>query len=131
MTRGGATPGGSPRSVAFNSQWFRIAVDPDTGEIRILRSVHGADAGRVMNPLQCRGQVEGGVARALGATLVEQVLLDERGEVTTAAFRRYRPPAFADALRDATGIRFTEAPFLRDRVRQAIDAHRRQGGPRP
>ncbi|GAA2793400.1 molybdopterin-dependent oxidoreductase [Kitasatospora paracochleata] len=154
--------GGSPRSIAFNSQWFRIAVDPDTGEIRILRSVHGADAGRVMNPLQCRGQVEGGVAQALGATLFEQVLLDEGGEVTTAAFRRYRlpayadvprtevhfsetsdaigplgaksmsespfnpvPPAFANALRDATGIRFTEAPFLRDKVWQAIDEHRR------
>ncbi|GAA2745857.1 molybdopterin-dependent oxidoreductase [Kitasatospora cinereorecta] len=154
--------GGSPRSIAFNSQWFRIAVDPDTGEIRILRSVHGADAGRVMNPLQCRGQVEGGVAQALGATLFEQVLLDEGGEVTTAAFRRYRlpayadvprtevhfsetsdaigplgaksmsespfnpvPPAFANALRDATGIRFTEAPFLRDKVWQALDEHRR------
>ncbi|SOB86239.1 molybdopterin-dependent oxidoreductase [Streptomyces sp. 1331.2] len=156
--------GGSPRSVAFNSQWFRIAVDPDTGEIRILRSVHGADAGRVMNPLQCRGQVEGGVAQALGATLFEQVLVDDRGEVTTAAFRRYRlpafadvprtevhfsetsdaigplgaksmsespfnpvPPAFANALRDATGIRFTEAPFLRDKVWRALDAHRRLG----
>lgn len=42
--------GGSPRSVAFNAQWFRIAVDPATGEIRILRSVHAADAGKVMNP---------------------------------------------------------------------------------
>ncbi|WP_406194656.1 molybdopterin-dependent oxidoreductase [Kitasatospora sp. NBC_01560] len=153
--------GGSPRSIAFNSQWFRIAVDPDTGEIRILRSVHGADAGKVMNPLQCRGQVEGGVAQALGATLFERVLVDERGEVTTAAFRRYRlpayadvprtevhfsdtsdaigplgaksmsespfnpvPPAFANALRDATGIRFTEAPFLRDKVWQAIHERR-------
>ncbi|MFJ3793152.1 molybdopterin-dependent oxidoreductase [Kitasatospora sp. NPDC090091] len=154
--------GGSPRSVAFNSQWFRIAVDPNTGEIRILRSVHGADAGKVMNPLQCRGQVEGGVAQALGATLFERVLLDGRGEVTTAAFRRYRlpayadvprtevhfsetsdaigplgaksmsespfnpvPPAFANALRDATGIRFTEAPFLRDHVWQALEERRR------
>ncbi|WP_441248405.1 molybdopterin-dependent oxidoreductase [Kitasatospora sp. McL0602] len=153
--------GGSPRSIAFNSQWFRIAVDPDSGEIRILRSVHGADAGKVMNPLQCRGQVEGGVAQALGATLFEQVLLDDRGEVTTAAFRRYRlpayadvprtevhfsetsdaigplgaksmsespfnpvPPAFANALRDATGIRFTEAPFLRDKVWLALHEHR-------
>lgn len=51
--------GGSPRSVAFNAHWFRIAVDPETGEMRILRSVHAADAGKVMNPLQCRGQVEG------------------------------------------------------------------------
>ncbi|WP_081982222.1 molybdopterin-dependent oxidoreductase [Streptacidiphilus albus] len=153
--------GGTPRSVAFNAQWFRLAVDPDTGEIRILRSVHAADAGKVMNPLQCRGQVEGGVAQALGATLFEQVLVDEGGRVTTAAFRRYRLPAYADvprtevhftetsdaigplgaksmsespfnpvapafanALRDATGVRFTEVPLLRDRVWQAIEQHR-------
>ncbi|MYW11838.1 molybdopterin-dependent oxidoreductase [Streptomyces sp. SID2563] len=150
--------GGSPRSVAFNAQWFRIAVDPGTGEIRILRSVHAADAGKVMNPMQCRGQVEGGVAQALGATLFETVRVDDRGEVTTAAFRRYRlpqyadvprtevhftetsdsigplgaksmsespfnpvAPAFANALRDATGIRFTELPVTRDRVWLALD----------
>ncbi|MEU8761076.1 molybdopterin-dependent oxidoreductase [Streptomyces sp. NPDC048659] len=158
--------GGSPRSVAFNAQWFRVAVDPGSGEMRILRSVHAADAGKVMNPMQCRGQVEGGVAQALGATLFENVRIDGRGEVTTAAFRRYRlpqyadvprtevhftettdsigplgaksmsespfnpvPPAFANALRDATGIRFTEAPFTRDRVWLALDglAHRPGG----
>ncbi|GGS90583.1 dehydrogenase [Streptomyces tanashiensis] len=154
--------GGSPRSVAFNAQWFRLAVDPDTGEIRILRSVHAADAGKVMNPMQCRGQVEGGVAQALGATLFENVRIDERGEVTTAAFRRYRlpqyadvprtevhftetsdaigplgaksmsespfnpvAPAFTNALRDATGIRFTELPVTRDRVWRALDRRAR------
>ncbi|MCX4984314.1 molybdopterin-dependent oxidoreductase [Streptomyces sp. NBC_00572] len=161
--------GGSPRSVAFNAQWFRLAVDPDSGEIRILRSVHAADAGKVMNPMQCRGQVEGGVAQALGATLFETVRLDERGEVTTAAFRRYRlpqyadvprtevhftetsdaigplgaksmsespfnpvGPAFANALRDATGIRFTELPVTRDRVWLALEqARAAAGGDRP
>ncbi|MFK0177455.1 molybdopterin-dependent oxidoreductase [Streptomyces xanthochromogenes] len=154
--------GGSPRSVAFNAQWFRLAVDPGSGEIRILRSVHAADAGKVMNPMQCRGQVEGGVAQALGATLFENVRVDDRGEVTTAAFRRYRlpqyadvprtevhfmettdaigplgaksmsespfnpvGPAFANALRDATGIRFTEMPVTRDRVWLAMDQRRR------
>lgn len=149
--------GGTPRSVAFNAQWFRVAVDPDTGEIRILRSVHAADAGKVMNPMQCRGQVEGGVAQALGATLFENVRIDGQGAVETAAFRRYRlpqyadvprtevhfmetadaigplgaksmsespfnpvAPAFANALRDATGVRFTELPLTRDRVWQAL-----------
>ncbi|MFE7184892.1 molybdopterin-dependent oxidoreductase [Streptomyces erythrochromogenes] len=150
---------GSPRSVAFNAQWFRLAVDPDTGEMKILRSVHAADAGKVMNPMQCRGQVEGGVAQALGATLFETVRVDERGEVTTAAFRRYRlpqyadvprtevhfmetsdaigplgaksmsespfnpvAPAFANALRDATGVRFTQLPVTRDVVWQRMQA---------
>jgi CO/xanthine dehydrogenase Mo-binding subunit len=98
--------GGTPRSVAFNAQWFRLAVDPGTGEIRILRSAHAADAGKVMNPMQCRGQVEGGVAQALGATLFENVRVDARGEVETAAFRRYRLPQYADIPR--TEVHFTE-----------------------
>ena len=87
---------GSPRSVAFNAQWFRVAVDPDTGEVDILRSVHSADAGTVLNPLQCRGQIEGGVAQALGATMAEHVDIDSSGVVTTAGFRQYHLPAFAD-----------------------------------
>ncbi|MEU8662800.1 molybdopterin-dependent oxidoreductase [Actinoplanes philippinensis] len=87
---------GTPRSVAFNAQWFRVAVDPDTGELRILRSVHSADAGTVMNPLQLRGQIEGGVAQAIGATLAEHVDVDENGQVTTTAFRQYHLPTVAD-----------------------------------
>jgi CO/xanthine dehydrogenase Mo-binding subunit len=88
--------GGSPRSVAFNAQFFRVAVDPDTGTIRILRSVHSADAGTVMHPAQCRGQIEGGVAQALGATLAEHVDVDASGTVTTTGFRQYHLPTFAD-----------------------------------
>ncbi|SNY49131.1 molybdopterin cofactor-binding domain-containing protein [Paractinoplanes atraurantiacus] len=91
--------GGSPRSVAFNAHWFRVAVDPATGELRILRSVHSADAGTVMNPLQLRGQIEGGVAQALGAALAEHVDIDRDGRVTTAGFRQYHLPTYADVPR--------------------------------
>jgi putative selenate reductase molybdopterin-binding subunit len=144
---------GTPRSVAFNAQWFRVAVDPHTGETRILASVHSADAGTVLNPLQLRGQIEGGVAQALGATLAEHVDIDAEGRVTTTGFRQYHLPTFADtprtevlfagtddtigplgaksmsespfnpvapalanALRDATGVRFTSLPLTRDRI---------------
>ncbi|WP_030611808.1 molybdopterin-dependent oxidoreductase [Streptomyces sclerotialus] len=151
--------GGTRRSVACNAHWFRVAVDPGTGEIRILRSVHAADAGTVVNPAQCRGQIEGGVAQALGATLLEHLDIDERGAVTTDTFRRYRVPALADvprtevrfvattadavgplgakpmsespfnpvaaalanAVRNATGVRFTALPLTRDRVWPALD----------
>jgi putative selenate reductase molybdopterin-binding subunit len=90
---------GTPRSVAFNAQWFRVAVDPATGELRILRSVHSADAGTVMNPAQLRGQIEGGVAQAIGATIAEHVDIAETGEVTTTTFRQYHLPTFADVPR--------------------------------
>ncbi|MBV1777965.1 molybdopterin-dependent oxidoreductase [Paeniglutamicibacter sp. ABSL32-1] len=151
--------GGTPRSVAFNVHGFRVAVDPRTGEIRILQSVQAADAGVVVNPRQCRGQIEGGIAQALGATLFEELLIDGTGKVETDVLRRYHIPTFADvprsevyfaktaddlgprgaksmsespvnpvapalanALRDATGIRFTRTPFRRDDVYLALEA---------
>ncbi len=89
---------GTPRSVAFNVQGFRIGVNKGTGEIRILKSVHAADAGKVANPMQCRGQVEGGVAQSLGATLYEELVMDG-GRVVNAKFRDYHLPQFADIPR--------------------------------
>ncbi len=144
---------GTPRSVAFDVQAFTVACDPATGEVRILRSVHGADAGVVVNPEQCRGQVEGGVAQAIGAALYEEVRIDDDGRVVNPAFRGYHLPTWADvpatevlfaatsdttgplgaksmsespynpvapalanAVRDATGVRFRRLPMARDRV---------------
>lgn len=97
---------GSPRSVAFNVQAFKVAVHRATGVVRILRSVHAADAGTVINPMQCRGQIEGGVAQAIGAALYEHVDIDEQGEVLTRTFRGYHIPAFADVPR--TEVLFAE-----------------------
>ncbi len=148
---------GTPRSVAFNVQGFRVAVHTDTGEIRILKSVQAADAGVVANPMQCRGQIEGGVAQSLGAALYEEVVINDRGEVTNPKLREYHFPSFADvprtevyfadtkdtigpmgaksmsespynpvaaalgnALKNATGIRFTSTPFKPDRVLPAL-----------
>jgi putative selenate reductase molybdopterin-binding subunit len=89
---------GTPRSVAFNVQGFRVAVNRHTGEIKVLRSVHAADAGRVINPMQCRGQIEGAVAQSLGATLYEELLIED-GRVTNPSFRTYHIPAIADVPR--------------------------------
>jgi putative selenate reductase molybdopterin-binding subunit len=148
---------GTPRSVAFNVQGFRVAVNKGTGEVRILRSVQAADAGRVANPMQCRGQVEGGVAQALGAALYEEVIIDDGGRVINPRFRDYHLPSYADvprtevffaetsdavgpmgaksmsespynpvaaalgnAIANATGIRFTSAPFKPDRLFPAL-----------
>jgi CO/xanthine dehydrogenase Mo-binding subunit/aerobic-type carbon monoxide dehydrogenase small subunit (CoxS/CutS family) len=148
---------GARRSVSFNAQGFRVAVHPGTGELRILHSVHAADAGRVINPMQCRGQVEGGVAQAIGAALYEDLAIDGAGQVTTPSFRTYHiptcadvpptevlfadtndrtgplgaksmseapynpvAPALANAIRDATGVRFHSTPIRVDRIWQAL-----------
>ncbi|WP_257169864.1 molybdopterin-dependent oxidoreductase [Bradyrhizobium sp. SRS-191] len=144
---------GTPRSVAFNVQGFRVAVNKHTGVVRILKSVQAADAGRVANPMQCRGQIEGGVAQSLGAALYEEIVIDATGRVVNPRFRDYHLPSYADvprtevlfaathdsigplgaksmsespynpvaaalgnAIRAATGIRFTAVPFKPDRL---------------
>jgi CO/xanthine dehydrogenase Mo-binding subunit/aerobic-type carbon monoxide dehydrogenase small subunit (CoxS/CutS family) len=90
---------GTPRSIAFNVQGMRVAVQPYTGEVRILRSVQAADAGRVLNPMQCRGQVEGGAAQAIGAALYEDLRIGPDGRVENPALRGYHIPAWADLPR--------------------------------
>ncbi|MDJ0378162.1 molybdopterin cofactor-binding domain-containing protein [Cryobacterium sp. PH31-L1] len=87
---------GAVRSLAFNVHAFRVAVNTDTGEVRILQSIQAADAGFVMNPEQCRGQIEGGVAQALGTALFEEVVLDGAGAVTTRVLRNYHVPQLVD-----------------------------------
>ncbi|GAA5189218.1 molybdopterin-dependent oxidoreductase [Arthrobacter gyeryongensis] len=145
--------GGTPRSVAFNVHGFRVAVNTGTGELRILQSVQAADAGVVVNPRQCRGQVEGGIAQALGVALYEEVRVNDAGKVTTDILRQYHIPSFADvprsevyfaktndqmgplgaksmsespfnpvapalanAIRNATGVRFAALPIARDKI---------------
>jgi CO/xanthine dehydrogenase Mo-binding subunit/aerobic-type carbon monoxide dehydrogenase small subunit (CoxS/CutS family) len=100
------TSAGTPRSVAFNVQGFRVAVNKTTGEIRILKSVQAADAGRVANPMQLRGQIEGGVAQSLGAALYEEMAIDAGGRVVNPKFRDYHMPSFADVPR--TDVLFAE-----------------------
>ena len=91
--------GGVPRSLAFNVQAFRVAVEPSTGTVRILQSIQSADAGTVMNPQQCRGQVEGGVAQGIGSALYEEMRTDGAGTVITDSIRSYHVPQFSDIPR--------------------------------
>jgi len=135
---------GSPRSVAFNVHGFRVAVDPGSGEVRILHSVQATDAGVVINPEQLRGQVEGGVAQGIGSSLYEEVGVRD-GHVTTRSFRDYRFPQMGDVPEtevlfadtwDELGVRgaksMSEAPYnpvapaLANAVRDAIGVRPRE-----
>ena len=88
----------SPRTIAFNVQGVRLAVHRVTGEIRILQSVHAADIGRPINPMQCRGQLDGAITMGYGWALTENMVHDD-GHMVNAQIRNYRIPAWADAPR--------------------------------
>jgi putative selenate reductase molybdopterin-binding subunit len=76
-----------------------LAVNRITGAVQILRSVHAADIGRPINPMQCRGQIEGAVAMGIGWALTEHMVHSPTGRVVNAALRNYHIPAFADTPR--------------------------------
>lgn len=87
---------GEVRSLTWNVHAFRVAVDTRTGTVNILQSVQAADAGTVINPEQCRGQIEGGVAQAIGTSLYEEVMIDSAGTLLTPVLRTYRTPQMTD-----------------------------------
>ena len=74
-----------------------VEVDPDTGVVEVLEYSSVNDAGRVVNPMIVRGQLEGGAVQGIGQALCEQVVFDpESGQCLSASFLDYAMPR-ADA----------------------------------
>ena len=89
----------SPRTIGFDVHGVRVAVHRVTGEIMTLQSVHASDVGRLINPMQCRGQLDGAIAMGFGWALYEKMVYDAHGVMLNPALRDYRIPAFADVPR--------------------------------
>jgi CO/xanthine dehydrogenase Mo-binding subunit len=92
----GPNPAGM-RVLTFGVQVAEVAVDVETGEVRVDRIAAIHDVGRVINPLGASSQIEGGIIQGLGHTLSEERLLDPRsGAVLTQTLDSYRMPTIAD-----------------------------------
>jgi CO/xanthine dehydrogenase Mo-binding subunit len=85
------------RVLTYGVQVAEVAVDVETGEVRVERIAAIHDVGRVINPLGARSQIEGGIVQGLGHTLTETRLLDPgTGNVLTQTLDAYRLPTIAD-----------------------------------
>ena len=81
----------------FGVQVAEVAVDIETGEVKVERLAAIHDVGRVINPLGASSQLEGGVIQGIGHTLSEVRLLDpSTGVVLTQTLDSYRMPTIAD-----------------------------------
>jgi CO/xanthine dehydrogenase Mo-binding subunit len=98
LGRGGRGPNPTGMStLTFGVQVVEVAVDIETGEVRVERVAAVHDVGRIINPLGARSQVEGGIIQGIGHTLSEQRLLDpQTGRVLTTTLDAYRMPTIAD-----------------------------------
>jgi CO/xanthine dehydrogenase Mo-binding subunit len=92
----GPNPAGM-QVLTFGVQMAEVAVDVDTGEVRVERIAAIHDVGRVINPLGASSQVEGGIIQGIGHTLSEERLLDpQTGAVLTQTLDAYKLPTIAD-----------------------------------
>ena len=70
-----------------------VEVDPQTGEVAVVRYCSFNDVGRVINPLIVIGQLDGGALQGIGQALVEQVAYDpESGQLLTGSLMDYAVP---------------------------------------
>ena len=101
------------RVLTFGIQVAEVAVDVETGEVRVERIAAIHDIGRVINPLGASSQVEGGIIQGLGHTLFEQRLLDPgSGGVLTQTLDAYKLPTMADIPEIVTELLDIPDPHL-------------------
>ena len=74
-----------------------VEIDPETGQIAILRYVVVDDFGAVINPLLLRGQVHGGIAQGVGQAMLERCVYEEgSGQLITGSLTDYTLPRAED-----------------------------------
>jgi xanthine dehydrogenase YagR molybdenum-binding subunit len=72
-------------------QFAEVAVDVETGIVRVERVVAAQDCGRPMNPRQIESQVQGGVLMGLSYALYENRVIDRHtGHVLNADLEHYK-----------------------------------------
>jgi isoquinoline 1-oxidoreductase len=96
----GSTGQGFGLALGFDANTYiaevaQVEVDPETGELKVLRVDVAVDPGLAVNPEGIRHQIEGGVLMSLSAAIREEVTF-EGGKLTNGTFSQYAPIVMRD-----------------------------------
>jgi len=89
MNAAGAAP-------SYASQSVDVEVDPETGQVKILRFTVAQDAGKAIHPSYVEGQYQGATAQGIGWALNEEYIYDDQGRLENPNFLDYRIPVASD-----------------------------------
>ncbi|HWH80064.1 MAG TPA: molybdopterin cofactor-binding domain-containing protein, partial [Candidatus Binatus sp.] len=73
----------------YATQAAEVAVDEESGRVRVLRMSAAHDVGKAINPLNCAAQIEGGVVMGIGSAIHEEMVIDSTGKVRNPSFLDY------------------------------------------
>jgi probable selenate reductase molybdenum-binding subunit len=83
----------------FLANFARVAVDTDTGVVKVLHYVAAVDCGVAINPRMAEGQVEGSIVNGIGYALTEEMQFSSRGRVRNPTLFDYKIPGALDTPR--------------------------------
>jgi carbon-monoxide dehydrogenase large subunit len=87
-----------------------VEIDPDTGQVRILRYVCVDDCGPHINPMIVEGQVHGGVVQGIGEALQEMAVYSDDGQLVTGTLMDYAIPRASQLPRIESHYTYTPSP---------------------
>jgi xanthine dehydrogenase YagR molybdenum-binding subunit len=83
--------------ASFGAHFVEVAVNRNTGEVRVRRMLGVFAAGRILNPITARSQMLGGMTMGIGAALMEENQVDPRyGSFINQDLANYHVPVNAD-----------------------------------
>jgi carbon-monoxide dehydrogenase large subunit len=81
-----------PSSFPNGCHVAEVEIDPETGEIAVVKYAMVNDFGTLINPLLAEGQAHGGVVQGIGQALMERTFYDSEGQLLTGSYMDYALP---------------------------------------
>jgi carbon-monoxide dehydrogenase large subunit len=80
----------------YSATGVEVAVNIETGQVKVIRGATAADMGFPVNPKMCEAQIEGGFCMASSYSRNEEYLYDKDGRIINGSFQDYRVSTVLD-----------------------------------
>jgi len=81
---------------SYGAHGVEIAVNVETGEVKVLRAAGCFDMGQPINPKMCEQQIEGGMAWGISHAILEQIIIGDNGQILNPSFTDYKVASVGD-----------------------------------
>src|SRR5256712_12358804 len=82
----------SPTTCSYATHLAVVAVDAETGFVKLLKYFIVDDSGVIVNPMTAHGQVHGALAHGIGGAMFEELFYDGEGQLLSSTFVDYMLP---------------------------------------
>ena len=93
-----------PTAPAYVATYAEVLVDPETGNVDLVKLLAVQDVGFAINPMSVDGQMQGGAIQGFGYAVTEELKFDAQGKALNVGFLDYRLPTALDVPMVATTI---------------------------